>query len=428
MNEHSVALASKKFFSCFFHAGYTNTKLWLKEEIQMWIFLILAILCILAGIDFYFGHKKQVSLELPPVMTKGEMQFLSTGYHFFDALFQDIKEATKYIHIQFYILRDDELGQELCSLLIQKAKEGVEIRLLFDFLGSHGVKNKTIQSLKKAGIHFQYSNKPGFPYFLYRVNHRNHRKVTIIDGKIGYAGGYNVGNEYIGKDTKFGDWRDYHLKLNGSVVGVLQQSFNTDWNVASGEDLKTPTFTELDDSTQKDFMLVHSNGDAVYRFFYEKIQRSKKSILIGSPYFIPGKKMNKALLSAIKRGVKLTLIVPMNPDHALVQEASYIYLKPLLEAGAEIYQFHEGFYHSKVLMFDEQICDIGTANFDFRSFFFNDELNCIFTDKNYIQEVKKVVESDLARSEELTLKRLKKIRTLKVRLKEVAGFIISPFL
>jgi cardiolipin synthase A/B len=394
----------------------------------MWIILLLAILCILAGIDFYFGHKKQVSLELPPSKTRGEMQFISTGYHFFDALFRDISDASIHIHIQFYILRDDELGQELCDLLIRKAKEGVKVRLLLDLLGSHGVKKETIQALKQAGIHFQYSNKPGFPYFLYRVNNRNHRKVAIIDGKIGYIGGYNVGNEYIGKDTKLGDWRDYHLKVNGPINDVLQQSFVADWNVASGENLEAPLIDNPIEGAQKEFMLVHSNGDAVYRFFYEKIQRTKKSILIGSPYFIPGKKMNRALLRALKRGVKLTLLIPMKPDHILVQEASFLYLKPLLEAGAEIYQFHEGFYHSKVVMFDEEICDIGTANFDFRSFFFNDEINCIFTEKAYIQEVKKVIESDLARSEKLTLKHLKKIRTLKVRLKEAAGFIISPFL
>jgi cardiolipin synthase A/B len=394
----------------------------------MWIILLLAILCILAGIDFYFGHKKQVSLELPPSKTRGEMQFISTGYHFFDALFRDISEAAIHIHIQFYILRDDELGHELCGLLIRKAKEGVKVRLLLDFLGSHGVKKETIQSLKQAGIHFQYTNKPGFPYFLYRVNHRNHRKVAIIDGKIGYIGGYNVGNEYIGKDTKLGDWRDYHLKVNGPINDELQQSFIADWNVASGENVEAPLIDNPQEAAQKEFMLVHSNGDAVYRFFYEKIQRAKKSILIGSPYFIPGKKMNRALLRALKRGVKLTLLIPMKPDHILVQEASFLYLKPLLEAGAEIYQFHEGFYHSKVLMFDEEICDIGTANFDFRSFFFNDEINCIFTEKAYIQEVKKVIESDLARSEKLTLQRLKEIRTIGVRLKEAAGFIISPFL
>jgi cardiolipin synthase A/B len=394
----------------------------------MWIILLLAILCILAGIDFYFGHKKQVSLELPPSKARGEMQFISTGYHFFDALFRDISEAAIHIHIQFYILRDDELGQELCDLLIRKAKEGVKVRLLLDFLGSHGVKKETIQSLKQAGIHFQYTNKPGFPYFLYRVNNRNHRKVAIIDGKIGYIGGYNVGNEYIGKDTKVGDWRDYHLKVNGPINDVLQQSFVADWNIASGENLEAPLIDNPQEAAQKEFMLIHSNGDAVYRFFYKKIQRAKKSILIGSPYFIPGKKMNRALLRALKRGVKLTLLIPMKPDHILVQEASFLYLKPLLEAGAEIYQFHEGFYHSKVLMFDEEICDIGTANFDFRSFFFNDEINCSFTEKSYIQEVKKVIESDLARSEKLTLKHLKKIRTLKVRLKEAAGFIISPFL
>jgi cardiolipin synthase len=394
----------------------------------MWIVLLFAILCILAGIDFYFGHRKMVSMERPPSTGKGDMQFLSTGSHFFDALFQDVEDAAIHIYMQFYILRDDELGKQLCELLIKKAEEGVEVRLLLDLLGSHGVKNKTIQSLKEAGIHFQYCNKPGFPYFLYRVNHRNHRKVTIIDGKIGYIGGYNVGNEYLGQDTKLGDWRDYHLKLQGSIVTELQKVFIADWNVASGESLQAPAVSDAANTKQKEFQLVHSNGNAVYRFFYEKIQRSTKSIFIGSPYFIPGKKMNRALYNAIKRGVNVTLLVPMNPDHALVQEASYRYLKPLLEAGAEVYQFHEGFYHSKVLMFDEVICDIGTANFDYRSFFFNDELNCIFTEKTYIEEVKKVIESDLARSEKLTAQRLKEIRTAKVRLKEVAAFLISPFL
>lgn len=395
----------------------------------LWIAVFIVILCVLAGIDFYFGHKKLVSLEKPPSKSKGEMQFLSTGYHFIDALFRDINEASIHIHIQFYILRDDELGGELCSLLTKKAAEGVEIRLLLDYLGSHGVKKETIQSLKRAGIHFQFSNKPGFPYFLYRINHRNHRKVTIIDGKTGYIGGYNVGNEYIGKDTKLGDWRDYHLRLSGDAVDELQKSFITDWNIASGENVPIPDLsTQPASSDQKEFMFVYSNGDAVYRFFYEKIQRAKKSILIGSPYFIPGKKMNRALLQALKRGVKVTLLVPMHPDHTLVQEASYRYLKPLLESGASIYQFHEGFYHSKVLMFDESICDIGTANFDYQSFFFNDEINCIFTDKAYIEDVKKVIESDLARSEKLTLTRLKKTRTVTVRLKEAFSFIISPFL
>jgi cardiolipin synthase A/B len=395
----------------------------------LWIVVFIAILCFLAGIDFYFGHKKLVGLEKPPSKSKGEMQFLSTGYHFIDALFRDINEATIHIHIQFYILRDDELGGELFSLLTKKAAEGVEIRLLLDYLGSHGVKKETIQSLEKAGIHFQFSNKPGFPYFLYRINHRNHRKVTIIDGKTGYIGGYNIGNEYIGKDTKLGDWRDYHLRLSGDPVNELQKSFITDWNIASGENVPIPDLSKQPPSSdQKEFMFVYSNGDGVYRFFYEKIQRAKKSILIGSPYFIPGKKMNRALLQALKRGVKVTLLVPMHPDHALVKEASYRYLKPLLEAGASIYQFHEGFYHSKVLMFDESICDIGTANFDYRSFFFNDEINCIFTEKAYIEDVKKVIESDLARSEKLTLTRLKKTRTVTVRLKEAFSFIISPFL
>ncbi len=394
----------------------------------MWIVLVIAILGILAWIDFYFGHKQTISKEEPPVTTKGSMQFLSTGSHFFDALFQDIDDAAHSIHIQFYILRDDELGSELCTKLISKANEGLEVRLLLDYIGSHGVKKKTIDAFKKAGIHFEYSNKPQFPYLLYRINHRNHRKTTIIDGKIGYAGGYNVGNEYMGRVTRFGDWRDYHLKLRGPVVNELQRLFIDDWNGSTNDKMPAAKVLSYKNEEDKEFFLLPSKGNAGYRFLYEKVNNAKKSIFIGSPYFIPGKKMNNALLSALKRGVDVQLLIPMNPDHPVVQEASYRYIKPLLEAGAEIYQFHEGFYHSKVIMFDELLCDIGTANFDLRSFFYNDELNCIFTDKDYIQNVKKVLESDLARSEKLTLERLKKTRTFKVRVKEVIGFIISPFL
>jgi cardiolipin synthase len=392
---------------------------------------MLAILCLLAGIDFYFGHKRMISLEKPPVSAKGDMQILSTGYHLFDALFDDIKNAAEYIHMQFYIFRDDELGLELCEMLKHKVKEGVEVLLIVDYLGSRAIKKKTISSLKEAGVHFQYSNKPGFPYFLYRINHRNHRKVTVIDGAIGYVGGYNVGNEYIGKNTKLGDWRDYHLKLTGPVVSELQKIFITDWNFSSGEERQPRLLHEIHTHTNyknKEFMFVASNGKSVYRFLYEKIQRSRKSIFIGSPYFIPGKKINNALLRALKRGVSITLLVPMHPDHPLVQEASYRYLQPLLEAGADIYQFHEGFFHSKVFIFDEMLCDIGTANCDFRSFFFNDEINCIMKDQLNIQAVKKVIESDLARSEKLTVNRLKKIRTLWVRVKEAIAFILSPIL
>ncbi|MDR7073887.1 cardiolipin synthase [Fictibacillus barbaricus] len=396
----------------------------------MWIVLMLALLVILVGIDFYYGHKRMISLEKPPFRAKGDMQFLSTGYHLFDALFEDVKNAEHYIHMQFYIFRDDELGTELCQLLRKKAQEGVEVRLLVDYLGSRTINKQTIADLTQAGVHFQYSNKPGFPFFLYRINHRNHRKITVVDGVLGFIGGYNVGNEYLGKNTKFGDWRDYHLRLEGPIVSGLENAFIADWNLASGEEIQPTCWTNKETATShnKDFMLVGSNGKTAYRFFYEKIQRSRKSIFIGSPYFIPGKKMNGALLRALQRGVSVTLLVPMHPDHPFVQEASYRYLEPLLQAGAVIYQFHEGFYHSKVLIFDEAWCDIGTANFDFRSFFFNDEINCIITDKNDIQEVKKGIESDLARSEKLTIQRLEKTQTLWVRLKEGIAFILSPML
>ncbi|MDM5314663.1 cardiolipin synthase [Fictibacillus sp. b24] len=394
----------------------------------MWIVLVIAIVGILAWIDFYLGHQQTVKKEEPPVTTKGNMQFLSTGSHFFDELFQDIDKASHSIYIQFYILRDDELGNDLCTRLISKAKEGVEVRLLLDYIGSYRVKKKTIQNLKNAGVHFEYSNKPQFPYLLYRINHRNHRKITIIDDKIGYIGGYNIGNEYIGRITRFGDWRDYHLKLRGPAVHELQLLFIDDWNGSTNDKMTNKNRLATDEEHGKEILLLPSKGDAAYRFFYEKIKRSEKNIFIGSPYFIPGKKMNKELLSAIDRGVNVKLLVPMTPDHPFVQEASYRFVIPLLEAGAEIYQFHEGFYHSKVLMFDESICDIGTANFDLRSFFYNDEINCIFTDKTEIQAVKKVIESDLARSEKLTLERLQKTRTLKVRVKEVIGFLLSPFL
>lgn len=393
----------------------------------MILLIVLFIFVFLVWLDFYLGKKKY---RISPPITRlhnGDGRFLPTGHQFFDALFQDIEKAVHHIHIQFYIFREDHIGKKMTSLLMQKAAEGVSIKLLVDYIGSFSIDKKTIQRFKKARIDFAFSNKPGFPFFLYRLNQRNHRKLTIIDGKIGYLGGFNVGDEYLGRDPDLGDWRDYHMRLEGEVVHALQKQFLVDWRRATKELLHMEAYYPKAEKKEKQFLIQPSDGNGVYSFFLRHIQKAEKSIVIGSPYFIPGKEIHRALLDAVSRGVQITILVPKKPDHPLVQEASYPYFKDLLKAGCSIYQFKQGFFHAKAFLVDDELCDIGTANFDLRSFFTNGEINCIFKDHELIQTVKQVLETDFSHSDRLTLEHYNE-RTFWFKVKECIATAIAPFL
>jgi cardiolipin synthase A/B len=389
------------------------------------IVIILALIYLDDKLGEYFYKKKKEKIVYPE--RQSDLSFFINGTHLFADYFAEIRKATHHIHILFYIVKTDEISQQFFQLLKQKAEEGVRVRLLVDWVGSFGLPKKLIRSLKESGIEFAYAHKPRFPFFFYRLNRRNHRKITVIDGKIGYIGGFNIGKEYVGQDPKFGEWRDYHLKIVGEGVGDLQMQFCRDWkeatNISIVEDQYFPPLQKGTVSHQ----LAATNGYLLEQQFIDFIRQAKKELIIGSPYFIPSSAVMNALLDALSRGVKVTILVPLKADHLFVKEAAYPYFYRLLKAGAHIYRFYQGFYHAKTMVIDEDCCDIGTTNFDKRSFFLNSEINCYIYDRNFVQQVKEAIRHDLARSEPLTLDFWKK-RTLWQRGKESISTLLSAWL
>lgn len=383
------------------------------------------------AVDFYLGrkhHLKCVSKRSYP-KRQGKWLLFTDGQELYTHLFQDISDAKHHVHILFYIVKNDLVSGEFLNLLKRKAREGVTVRLLLDRIGSFQISRKEVRSLRDSGVHFSFSNKPRLPYFFYTLNYRNHRKITVIDGTIGYFGGFNIGKEYLGQDPYLGYWQDFHLKLYGDGVQDLQTEFLLDWQKSTKESLfgNPDYFSKLPQGTLS-LQFMPTDGAHIKEFLLELISKAKSEILIGTPYFIPGREILQVILDAKKRGVNVTILVPYKADHAFVKEAAFPYFKNMLEAGCHIYRYTNGFYHGKIILIDHELCDFGTANFDKRSFFINDELNCFIRDPLFIEKIRAEFLNDiLHRSERLTLSSYEK-RPFLQRGKEFVSSLISDLL
>lgn len=398
-------------------------------ELGWIIFLIIAGLALWVYADFMLGRKEHLAnanTNILPVR-ESNLDIFAKGPELFDDLFSEIKKAKQHIHILFYIVQDDKISQEFLSILKEKAQAGVEVRLLVDWVGS-GLKRKTIQSLKDAGVEFAYSQTPKFPFLFYSSQVRNHRKITVIDGRIAYLGGFNIGKEYFDQDPKLSPWRDYHLKMTGEGVMDLQKEFLEDWRAAAKVNLLQDKayYPPLEKGTIS-HKLIPTEGILLEEMFSDLISQAEKSIFIGTPYFIPSKRVFNLLRDAIIRGVSVTVLVPFTADHVLVKEASLPYLRTLLKDGAEVYQYLKGFYHAKIVLIDDKVCDVGTANFDKRSMFLNYELNCLIYDPDFIKKIKHILTEDILNSQKAALKDINRVNLL-LSVKEKAARTISYFL
>ncbi len=395
------------------------------------IVLILLLLIVLWFLlDFLIGRRKHLRALKVQIFPnrKSDINFFATGPSLFNDYFSELKAAKKHIHISFYIIHDDDISLQFFDILKKKAREGVEVRLIADYIGAKKVTKEMIEGLRTAGGHFVFSQKVKLPFLFYSLQVRNHQKITIIDGKIGYLGGFNIGKEYINLDPKLTPWRDYHLKFTGEGVQDIQTCFLKDWqrdaNVQiEGQEAYFPAL----EKGQYEHKISPTEGVYLENIFSELIQSAKHSIRIGSPYFIPGKKAFRELQNAVKRGVKLEILVPIMSDHPLVKEASYHYLRTLIRLGAHVYQYKTGFYHAKVLIIDKEICDVGTANFDKRSFYLNLEINCFTYDREYIEQVTQVFEHDRANSTTVALHNISSKNPWRI-IKELIARSVSFFL
>lgn len=353
----------------------------------------------------------------------------------FNALKEDLRNAKHFIHMQYYIIRNDVLFSQIKDILMEKAAEGVEVRLLFDAMGCRYVNHKVWKQLNAKGI----KTAEFFPAILgrlqLRINYRNHRKIVVIDNKVAYVGGFNVAKEYIDLDKKFGHWRDTHLRLKGSAVLGLQMRFILDWNYAAKENLlqNPKVFTGIEPGN-RDFceMQIISSGpdntsQQIRDNYMRLITKAKKSIYIQTPYFIPDESIFNALLIAIRSGIEVNVMIPCMPDHPFVYWATYSYVGDLVMAGAKCYTYNNGFLHSKGIIVDGKVLCYGTANMDIRSFALNFEVNAVVYDKEKAQEMENLFKEDLQHCRQIT-RDYYAGRSLKIRLKEQVCRLLSPLL
>ncbi|CAM5378170.1 cardiolipin synthase [Niallia circulans] len=394
------------------------------------ILSIIAILIFLLYLDFQLGKRaqqKKINRKNHP-FRYSDFHIYSDGTELFPALFQAIEEAAEHVHILFYTIKTDSISNEFLNLLKTKAHEGVEVRLILDWLGSYKIRKKVREKLKKAGVQFAFCQLPIFPYLFYSLQVRNHRKIAIIDGKVGFMGGFNIGKDYIHANYKLSPWRDYHLKLIGEGVDDLQREFLMDWLKASKINLlQNRVYFPMQKRGESRHQIIPTQGVYLEEIVCHVIKNCKSSLLIATPYFIPSKQITKELLRALHRNISITILIPDKADHLLVKEASFPYLRTLIAHGASVYQYMNGFFHGKLINIDNEIIIIGSANFDRRSIFLNHELNCCIYDQGFIERMNKITTEDLQQAKELSLEGLDTI-TMRSKLKEWIASLFAPFL
>jgi cardiolipin synthase A/B len=335
-----------------------------------------------------------------PFTQGNEAELLINGDATFKSIFEGIDRAQHYVLAQFYIIRDDQIGREFKRRLILKAQAGVRVSVLYDEVGSAGLPRSYIRELQAAGVQVKPFNTTQGSANRFQVNFRNHRKIVIVDGLEAWVGGLNVGDEYLGRDSKIGFWRDTHTRLRGPVVPCVQVSFVEDWHWATGELPKLNWDPQPAPSGQSLSVLCLPSGPAdqletCALFFVYEINRAQKRIWIASPYFVPDEQILTALKLAALRGVDVRILIPEHGDSPLVQLTAWSYLDQMESVGIRCYHYTKGFMHHKVLMLDDE-CTIGTANFDNRSFRLNFEITLQFVGRDFTDQVAAMLERDFA--------------------------------
>ena len=367
------------------------------------------------------------------LLTSGnQVKILNNGKATFDAIFAALRSAKQYIHLQSYILEEGKLADELLEILTQKIKEGVTVRIIYDAVGSWSLSKKFLKKMETAEIQVFPFMPVHFGRFANKINFRNHRKVIVIDGIIGFTGGINISDKYIYGDEEGRDWRDTHLRLEGPAVSSLQMVFLSDWFFVSGEYLfEKKDFFPKEKKGGTPVQIVTSGPDSDYssikQEYFALINSAQQYIYIWTPYFIPGENIMFSLKTAALSGVDVRIILPDESDSALLKWSTRSYVEELLETGVKIYFYKAGFLHSKVLVSDDIVASVGTANVDERSFDSNFEVNAMIYDVAICKELKRDFLIDQAKSEPILFHAFQ-LRPKGERLKESTAKLLSPLL
>jgi len=368
------------------------------------------------------GHPAEIDLEwlmtqlehlTPyPITSGNRIRVLKDGEQTYSTILAQLESAQHHIHLDYYTIRDDGIGRDFAKVLIGKASAGVKVRVVYDGLGSHALPYSYILQLQMAGV----SIVPFLPLrtalLERRLNYRNHRKIIVVDNRVGFLGGINIGDEYIGGDKRLGYWRDTHLQLEGPAVTALQRLFVKDWTFACGEQMNIENYTtapllktSISNSEDGRVLIVPSSPGRGQRYilevFFRVMTAARSRIYLTTPYFIPDSGLMAALITAARSGMDVRLLIPGIADTQLVLLATLSNIQELLDAGVRVYRYEKGFIHAKVLIVDHSIASIGTANMDMRSFNSNFELNALMFDRPTIEQLEGHFMTDLDNSREL---------------------------
>jgi len=342
-----------------------------------------------------------------PIAGYNKSRLLVDGEQTFRSIFEGIDSAQRYILVQFFIVKDDELGRKLQNKLIAKAKEKVRVYFLYDEVGSHKLPQSYLRDMQVAGIVTSAFHTTQGRTNRFQLNFRNHRKIVVIDGKIAYVGGHNVGDEYLGKSPTFGAWRDTHVKIEGPVVQAIQFSFVEDWNWAAGEIPELNWHPRKAADGCEDILMVASGPadrlETCGLMFVQAINDARRRIWIASPYFVPDLQILSALKLAALKGVDVRIMLPEKGDHRTVYLASFSYYQNALPNGIKLYRYTAGFMHQKVFLIDSACAAVGTANLDNRSFRLNFEITILNYDAEFIKAVANMLADDFDRCRPVTL-------------------------
>ena len=380
-------------------------------------------------------HKGLVNLlnrlKASPLYGGSSVEFYSDGVTKFDALFDAMEKAKKHIHIQYYIFLDDEIGCKTRDILVRKAADGVEVRLIYDDVGSWKAKRGFFKDMQARGVEVQPFLKVAFKFLTSRVNYRNHRKIVVIDGTVGFVGGMNVADRYINGINK-GIWRDSHLKIEGKAVAGLQTSFLIDWYSSRKEFLASDSYYPALSNEGDNLMQLATSGPVgrfkdIHLGILQAISNAQECVYIQTPYFVPTDSLLLAIQMASMRGVDVRLMLPRHSDTTFVHIASMSYLKDVLDAKVSVYFFDAGFLHSKLMVIDNSLTITGSANMDVRSFEHNFEIDAFIYNENTCAKAKDIFFKDMELSTLLLPEEWDK-RSRFEKFKESVMRVFSPLL
>jgi cardiolipin synthase len=364
------------------------------------------------------------------ILSGNSLDLLINGEATFASLFKALDAATRYILVEFFIIKDDELGRALQERLIRKAREGVSVFVLFDEVGSNKLPSSYVRELQQAGVKVsRFHTRQGLSNF-FQVNFRNHRKIVVVDGLVAFVGGHNVGDEYLGKGRKFSSWRDTHLRIEGPAALPLQGTFCADWVWATGA-LPSISIPDVAGVGSSEVLVIPSGpadpNERCTLLFLEAIMRAKNRVWVASPYFVPDESILRALQLAAMRGVDVRVLLPEKADHLMVWLASFSYVADVTETGVKVFRYTEGFLHQKVFLVDDTLSAIGTANLDTRSLRLNFEVTALVYDADFAAKVGEMLMADFSKSRDVSAMTFSELSIFKKLGSKVAR-LFSPVL